>query len=118
MRHQVNFLKLFQIAIFSTIGIGTPLNTALSEGVDWESSINVGSNFAANNNAQGNNLPGVNKIPSGNQNNRQTDCNDIVPGSSQIGGNQIASRQCGRKKKPLIVLRENQVGGLLFEFPR
>ena len=113
--------NLAKISMAMTIGAVTALmvvSIAQSEGIDWESSINVGNSLSTNGLAQDNNLPGVNSVPSAVPNNRQTDCNDLVPGSSQIGGDQIAAAQCRRKKKPLIVLRENQVGGLLFEFPR
>jgi len=100
---------LSSLSLTATITLGLLFpHVAWAEGVDWESELNFNTNVTAQ--SRDNGLPGVRDVP------RAKPVINCQTNSQGSGGN--SANQCENKKKPLIVLREGHVEGLLFEFPR
>jgi len=102
--------RIFLSLILATaLSLGFLLaNSAWAESIDWESGLDFKTNATADRSDNG--LPGVRAVP------RAKPVINCRTNSQGSGGN--SANQCENKKKPLIVIREGHVEGLLFEFPR
>ncbi len=119
MIRRVEFVSSYTVFVFIlTICLSVPL-PALSQAIDWEDGIAPGGvgGSLGNESRSRTNLPGVRLVPSSPATRARPDCDDRIADLGQTGSSDLSVGDCN-PKTPLIVLRDGQIGGLVFEFGR